>query len=153
MSEKLSDGRTIVGGPTDVKGKTTLSIEELKLIKNNMYRDFLTAKQEGKIALGYSFESWLRDSLNTLRTLRKADIDTEHRIGKISTAEYDALDEMRQKLISAILQMDISELDKYGVQFIDPTIAQVIASQQQPLDSRLLIPNHRKDLIKFKRPN
>lgn len=149
--EKLPDGRIIEGGPTDIKGKITITVNELKTIKKQMYADFLDAKQQGKIELGYTFDSWLRDSINTLRTLRKADIETEWRLGKISKAEFDALEEMRCKMISAILQMNISDLDKYGVQHIDPTVSQMLSAQGQPLDSRLLIPTRRKNMIKFKR--
>ena len=148
--ETLPDGRVIVGGPTDVKARITLTSRELKEIKENMYKDFLGAKQEGKIALSYSFDTWIRDSYNTLKTLRKADIDTEHRLGKISKSEHTALNELREKMMVAIIRMDISGLDKYGVQYIDSNIAKVAATQGDPTDNRLLIPNHRKNVIKFK---
>jgi hypothetical protein len=147
--ETLPDGRVVTGGPTDVKGKITLSQRELKEIKETMYKDFLGAKQEGKIALSYSFDTWMRDSYNTLRTLRKADIDTEHRLGKISKLEHAALNELREKMMIAIMQMDTSGLDKYGVQYIDSNIAKVAASQGDSTDDRLLIPNHRKNIVKF----
>ena len=148
--ETLPDGRVIVGGPTDVKARITLSPRELKEIKDNMYKDFLTAKQEGKIALSYSFETWMRDSYRTLQSLRKADIDTEHRLGKISKSEHMALNELREKMMAAIIQMDISGLDKYGVQYIDSNVARVAATHGDPTDNRLLIPSHRKNVIKFK---
>jgi len=142
--EFLPDGRVIEGGSTDVKGRITLNKNEIDGVKAQMYQDFLTAKQEGKIGLGYNFDSWLRDSCNTLRSLRKADIETEYKLGKISKAEFDALDEMRVKMISAIIQMDVSDLDKYGIKFINSSVATVVAGND------LLIPSHRKDVIKFK---
>jgi hypothetical protein len=148
--EFLPDGRVVEGGSTDVKGSIVLNRNEIDGLKAQMYKDFLTAKQEGKIGLGYTFDSWLRDSCNTLRSLRKADLETEYKLGRISKAEFDALDEMRIKMISAIIQMDVAGLDKYGVQYIDPTFAQMAAGRASPLDDRLLIPNHRKDVIKFK---
>ena len=148
--EFLPDGRVIEGGSTDVKGRIILSRNEIDGLKAEMYKDFLTAKQEGKIGLGYTFDSWLRDSINTLSSLRKADLETEYKLGKISKAEFDALDEMRIKMISAIMQMSVADLDKYGVQFIDPTFAQIAAGRAAALDNRLLIPKHRKDVIKFK---
>ena len=148
--EFLPDGRVVEGGSTDVKGRVTLNPNELDGLKAQMYKDFLTAKQEGKIGLSYTFDSWLRDSCNTLRSLRKADLETEYKLGKISKAEFDALDEMRVKMISAIIQMDVSGLDKYGIQYIDPTFAQIAAGRASTLDNRLLIPSHRKDVIKFK---
>lgn len=148
--EFLPDGRVVEGGSTNVTGKVSLNRYEIDGLKAEMYKDFLTAKQEGKIGLGYTFDSWLRDSCNTLRSLRKADLETEYKLGKISKAEFDALDEMRVKMISAIIQMDVTSLDKYGVQFIDPTFAQIAAGRASALDDRLLIPSHRKDVIKFK---
>lgn len=148
--ETTPDGRVIEGVSTDVKGTINLNVNEMNGIKAQMYKDFLEAKQSGKIGLAYTFDSWLRDSLNTLGSLRKADIETEFRLGKISKVEFDALDELRTKTISGIINMDISDLDKYGVQYIDPTVAQVIAGQSSSrLDNRLLIPTHRKDVIKI----
>jgi len=149
--ETTPDGRVIEGVSTNVKGTIRLNENELNGIKAQIYKDFLEAKQSGKIGLAYTFDSWIRDSLNTLRTLRRADLETEFRLGKIAKVEFDALDELRTKMISGIIKMDISDLDKYGVQYIDPTVAQVVAGQSSSrLDNRLLIPNHRKDVIKIK---
>ncbi len=140
--EILADGREVEGGATNVRGSIALTPNELRLIKKQMYVDFLNAKQEGKIGLSYTFDSWLRDSCNTLRTLRKYDIETEHKLGKISKAEFDALEEMRVK-------MDISDLDKYGIQHINPSFSQMV--NNSAIDNRLLVPQHRKNIIKFKK--
>jgi hypothetical protein len=149
--ETLKDGRTIEGGPTNVRGGVTVTKAGIKTLKIKMYTEFLQAKQDGKIGLSYTFDEWLKSSVDTLRTLRKYDIDTEMNLGKISRAEHDALDEIRVKMITAIIQMDVSELDKYGVQYIDSTAAKIAAgSSASVLDNRLLIPTHRKDVIKFK---
>jgi len=154
--EVLPDGRIVTGMPTNVNADVRLTPHELKETKRQMYHDFLEAKQKGQIDLGYTFDSWLRNSLDTLRTIRKADIDTEYKLGKIGKLEHDALEEMRVKLISAILRMDTMDLDKYGVQYIDPTTAQLLQQQDSPVsqvDNRLLIPQHRKGKVKFKRDN
>jgi len=143
--ERLPDGRIIEGGHTDVKGSINITISGIKELKQQMYQDFILAKQQGKINLEYTFESWLRDSMNMLRTVRQADIVTEYKLGKISKAEYDALEEMRQKMITAIIRMDINDLDKYGISQIDSSIATVRTG------GGLLIPNYRKNTVKFKK--
>jgi len=142
--ERLPDGRIIEGGPSNVRGKVTLSREELKIVKSNMYRDFLLAKKGGQISLSYTFDLWLRDSMNMLRGVRQADIKTELMLGKVSQAEFDALDEMRLKMISAILQMDISDMDKYGIQYIDPSATEMKKAQ-------VLVPEYRKNKVRFHR--
>lgn len=142
--ETLPDGRIVVGGPTDVKSKVTLSRAEIDKIKHTMYQDFLLAKQQGQIVLGYSFDNWLRDSYRVLTGgHRKADLDTEHKLGKISKAEHDALDELRIKTATAINQMDTRDLDKYGIQYLEHSQAVSVG------DKTLQIPTHRKDMIKF----
>jgi len=141
--EKLPDGRIITGGPTNVKGNVNLNVSEIKALKEQMYQDFLLAKQEGKVTLEYTFDSWLRDSINMLRNVRQADIVTEYKLGKISKSEYDALEEMRVKMISAIIRMDIRDLDKYGIQHLDPSIATVRTG------GGLLLPDYRKNKVKF----
>lgn len=149
--ETLPDGREIEGVSTNVRGSIRLNENELNGIKIQMYKDFLEAKQSGKIGLAYTFDEWLRDSINTLKTLRVADLETEYRLGKIAKIEFDALNELRLKMITCIITMYTGDLDKYGVQYIDPTVAQVAAGQSTArLDNRLLIPTHRKDVIKIK---
>jgi hypothetical protein len=145
MGERLPDGRVVTGGPTDVKGKVTLTANEKKELKQQMYQDFLSAKQTGKINLEYTFDSWIRDSMEMLKGARKAEIETQRRVGTLSEAEYKALNEVRENMISAIIQMDFSEFDKYGIQFIDPSSATVRTGDG------LLLPSHRKDVVKFKK--
>ena len=147
MPETLKDGRVIHGGPSDVKGRTSLTAAEKKTLKMQMYNDFLTAKGAGQISLGATFDTWLRNAAEMLRTRRKKELDDDLNVGRISQAEHSALNELRENTLNAIITMDCSELDKFGVQFVNPE------SMSDPVNTgdELLLPNHRKNKVKFTR--
>ena len=148
MAEKRADGRVITGGPTDVKGKVTLSSGDKKELKDQMYQDFLTAKQTGKIQIEYKFDSWLRDSVQVLRGPRKTELDMQFQLGTLAESEHKALNELRENMISMIISMDVSGLDQYGLNYITPTTTEMVNSQT---GERLLIPTHRKGVVKIPR--
>jgi hypothetical protein len=152
MAEETPLGIRVEGHPSDVKGSIVpfATPRESQKLKDEMYKDFLLAKSQGEIALDYHFQSWVNRSLNMLREHRKRDILSEWEMGKIGKAEYDALEEMRVKMIEAIVHMDLSDLDAYGIQHLDLSKAAAATVESAPTNGRQkMTPEHRKNVVKF----
>ena len=140
-TETLPDGRIIHGQPTNIRApKPEINVKELK---EQMYADFLDAKEMGKIPLMYKFDNWIRDSLKCLREWRKVQIQKDWEAGILSVAGRNYLEEMRVKMIEVIQIMNVSDKDQYGIQYVDAS-----ARNYSFTDGGILVPTHRTGVVK-----
>lgn len=118
MSETTPLGVTVVGAPTDVGAAAV--IPGTREVLENIYNDFLDAKQKKEIALEVKFDTWIRDSLNMLKGHRQQEIRQQYEMGQIGRAEFEALEEFRVKLVKCLERCDPSfwDFDQYGIQYI-----------------------------------
>lgn len=118
MGERVPDGRVIEGHPTDVKAAAV--IPGTRDVLENIYNDFLDAKQKEEIPLDRSFDSWIRASVDMLKRHRKQELREQWEIGSIGRAEYEALEEYREKLTRTLESCNPSGwgFDQFGIQYI-----------------------------------
>lgn len=158
MGERLKDGRVITGAPTDVKGAIPfVGKEGRKTLKDQMYQDFLLSKSKGEVDLQYRFDTWCNRALGVLKTIRKRDLLAEKDMGKLGISEFEALEDMRLRMIEAITTFDYadSHYDMYGIQHLDMSLADAEFSVQQtdkviPGKDKILTPTHRPGVVKTK---
>ena len=140
-TEVTPSGLIVQGQPLNVNARVTqLSVDTMKRI---MYNDFLDAKELAQIPMDYTFDEWVRDSLTCLVHRRRQDVQEDFMMGKLSRAERDALEELRIKMIEVVSLMDTSDLDKYGVQWVDQS-----ARQYAFMSKGILTPLSRHDVVK-----
>jgi hypothetical protein len=118
MAEITPSGVIVTGAPTDVRANAQLP--GTRDVLENIYNDFLDAKQQGKVELGLTFDTWIRNSIEMLEQHRKREIFEQFSMGQIGKAEYEALEEYRAKLVVLLKKSDPSfwDFDQYGIQYI-----------------------------------
>jgi len=150
MSETTPLGVSVSGNPGDVAGsvKSFVPPAEMRKLKEEMYSDFLLAKQKADVPLDYPFAKWVRRSLETLENRRKHDIRTEWEMGRIGKAEHDVLEEFRLKMVEAIRKMDVSDLDQYGIQHLNPQALQMVQAGARVTEHVEQTPTYRPGVVK-----
>lgn len=118
MAEITPLGIRVDGAPTDVKASA--SIPGTREVLENSYNDFLDAKFKQEISLDLTFDSWIGMSVRMLKGHRMAEIRDQYSIGQIGRAEYEALDEVRKKLITCLERAEPRSwgFDQYGIQYV-----------------------------------
>lgn len=118
MAEITPSGIIVTGAPTDVKASAV--VPGTREVLENIYNDFLDAKQKGDISLECTFDTWIRNSIDMLKNHRAREIQEQHVMGQIGRAEFEALDEYRKKLVAVLEKCDPRTwgFDQYGIQYI-----------------------------------
>lgn len=152
MAEITPLGVVVEDAKTDVKSsaEVPLAREMLEIA----YNDFLDAKLQGTlepgkgVGLDMKFDTWIGMSVRMLRNHRQNEIRQQYDMGQIGRAEYEALEEVRKKLIVVYERADphMYGFDQYGIQYVpvahrDEYKAKVGANE-------VLTPSHRDIKIK-----
>lgn len=118
MAETTPLGIKVTDALTDVKASA--AIPGTREVLENAYNDFLDAKQKNEIGLDMTFDTWVGMSIRMLKGHRAQEIRQQYEMGQIGRAEYDALDEVRKKLVTCLERSTPSSwgFDQYGVQYI-----------------------------------
>lgn len=118
MAEITPLGVKVEGTPTDVRASAV--VPGTREVLENIYNDFLDAKQKGELALDATFDGWIASSLKMLKGHRMQEIKDQYSIGQIGRAEYEALEEFRVKLITVLERAEprFWGFDNYGIQYV-----------------------------------
>ena len=150
MAEITPSGIIVTGAPTDVKA--TVQVPGTRDVLENMYNDFLDAKQLGPdnhgISLDCTFDTWIRNSIDMLKNHRAREIHEQFSMGQIGKAEFEALDEYRKKLLTLLERCDPRTwgFDQYGVQYIQPSQRHLLKDRVG--SNEVVTPDHRPVQIK-----
>ncbi len=151
MAEITPLGVVIEDAKTDVKAAA--GIPNSREVLENSYNDFLDAKFKKDIALDLTFDAWIGMSIRMLKGHRMGEIKDQYEIGQIGRAEYEALEEVRKKLIAVLEKSDARHygFDQYGIQYVP--IEHRAEYREKIGKDELLTPSHRDVKIKSSNGN
>jgi hypothetical protein len=146
MAEITPSGIIVTGAPTNVRASA--QPPGTRDVLENMYNDFLDSKQQGKIKLEVSFDTWIRNSVEMLEQHRRQELFEQFSMGQIGKAEYEALEEYRSKLVVMLKKSDASlwGFDQYGIQYIESDQRHLFKERVGRND--MVVPDHRPVHIK-----
>jgi len=157
MAEITPLGVVVQDAKTDVKA--SVAVPHAREMLEISYNDFLDAKlkdtlEPGKgIGLDMKFDTWIGMSVRMLKHHRASELRQQWEIGQIGLAEFEALEEVRKKLLYVLEHADPSHygFDQYGIQYVP--VAQRDEYKQKIGKDELLTPSHRDIKIKSSNGN
>lgn len=152
MAETTPMGIVVKDAKTDVKAP--VAIPHAREMLEISYNDFLDAKLQNTldpkkgIGMDMTFDTWIGMSVRMLKTHRQAELRQQYEIGQIGRAEFEALEEVRKKLIFVMERAEprLYGFDQYGIQYVP--IAQRAEYKQKIGKDEVLTPSHRDVRIK-----
>lgn len=151
MAEITPLGVVVADAKTDVKASA--EIPGTREVLENSYNDFLDAKFKKQVALDLTFDAWIGMSVRMLKGHRMGEIKDQYEIGQIGRAEFEALEEVRKKLIAVLERCEprLYDFDQYGIQYVPIENRQDYKARIGK--SELLTPSHRDVKIKTSNGN
>jgi hypothetical protein len=152
MAETTPMGVVVEDAKTDVK--SSAEVPGTRAMLEIAYNDFLDAKlletvEPGKgISMETTFDTWLGMAVRMLRNHRQAEIRRDYEMGQIGRAEYEALEEVRKKLLVVYERAEPRSygFDQYGVQYVPVAHREEYKAKIGP--NEVLTPSHRDVKIK-----
>lgn len=152
MAEITPLGVVIDDAKTDVKASA--AIPHAREMLELSYNDFLDAKLQNSlnpkngIAMEMTFDTWIGMSVRMLKNHRQIELRQQYEMGQIGRAEFEALEEVRKKLIFVLERAEprMYGFDQYGVQYVP--IAQREEYKKKVGKDEVLTPSHRDVKIK-----
>jgi len=152
MAEITPLGVVVEDAKTDVK--SSAEVPHAREMLEISYNDFLDAKFQNTmdpkkgIAMEMKFDTWLGMSVRTLKERRLVELRQQYEMGQIGRAEFEAMEEVRKKLIVVLERADphMYGFDQYGIQYVP--IAHRDEYKQKVGTNEVLTPSHRDIKIK-----
>lgn len=157
MAEITPLGVVVQDAKTDVKASA--EVPHAREMLELSYNDFLDAKlkdtlEPGKgIGMDMTFDTWIGMSVRMLRNHRQNELREQYNIGQIGRAEYEALEEVRKKLLYVLEHATPSlyGFDQYGIQYVP--VAERAEYKKKIGKDEVLTPSHRDIKIKSSNGN
>ncbi len=157
MAETTPLGVVIQDAKTDVKA--SVQVPNTREMLEISYNDFLDAKlketlEPGKgIGMDMTFDTWIGMSVRKMKYDRSKELRDQYDIGQIGRAEYEAMEEVRKKMIYIMERAEprLYGFDQYGIQYV-PVVHRDEFRKKIGSDE-VLTPSHRDIKIKSSNGN
>jgi hypothetical protein len=157
MAEITPLGVVVQDAKTDVKASA--EVPHAREMLEISYNDFLDAKlrdtlEPGKgIGMDMKFDTWIGMSVRMLKHHRATELRQQWEMGQIGLAEYEALEEVRKKLLYVLEHATPSlyGFDQYGIQYVP--VADRAEYKKKIGKDEMLTPSHRDIKIKSSNGN